>query len=115
VPAPAAAPAPPPPLPATLPEEEPADPALPTPPAEVAETPAEPAPEPVAVGRLRVTSNKRALIYIDGAPVGFTPMDVELAPGSHTVRVMQPGQSDTIQTRAAEIVPGEEQELSFSF
>lgn len=65
----------------------------------------EPLPGPPAAlpGTLKVRSNKRALVWVEDAPPDLTPLEVDLPPGIYTVRAMQPGQPDTLQTREVEV------------
>lgn len=76
---------------------------------------AAPRPAEPVVATLRVRSNKRALVWIDDEPTGLTPLELQIDPGRHTVRAMQPGQPDTAQTREVELGGDAEQRIDFKF
>lgn len=49
-------------------------------------------------GMLRVTADKKgARVYVDGKFMGRVPVDLELAPGAHSVRVALAGHQDVIR------------------
>lgn len=98
----------------------PTDPALPSPgaptpspaPQKAVPSPA-PAPRPhprtapaattpaAAKGTLKIRSNRRVLVYVNGQAIGYTPQDYAVSPGTFTVSAMVPGQPNTKQTRDA--------------
>jgi len=49
-------------------------------------------------GTLKIRSNRRVLVYVNGAAVGYTPQDYTVTPGDHTVTAMVPGQPNSKQT-----------------
>ncbi|MEN0066591.1 MAG: PEGA domain-containing protein [Myxococcota bacterium] len=99
------------PAPLPTPEAAPEEAAVVAAPVE-GEAEADPAPEP---GSLRIRSNKKAWVSIDGKPVGLTPKTVEVPPGPHTITVVQPGQPDTRQTRTVEARSGKTDSVRFAF
>ncbi len=112
VPAPAPAPAPAP-VPVAAPAPAPAPAAAPAP------TPA-PTPKPAATaettGTLNIKSNRRVLVYVNGAPVGYAPTDYKGKPGAYTVSAMVPGQPETKQTKDAKIdAAGANATVNFTF
>ena len=76
-----------------------------------------PAPKVEAVkGVLKIRSNRRVLVYVNGAAVGYTPQDYQGLPGSFSVSAMVPGQPDSKQTRDIEIsAAGAVHAVEFSF
>jgi hypothetical protein len=65
------------------PARRPAPPPEPTP---------EPAPAPVTPGRLLVSATPWGILYVDGRPMGTTPVrDLQVAPGTHVVRITHEG------------------------
>jgi hypothetical protein len=111
-------------------EDEPEAPAveaepLPPPPApqprpQVAPAPAPaPAPQPTAEavkGTLKIRSNRRVLVYVNGAALGYTPQDFQGRPGSFSVSAMLPSQPDSKQTRDITIsAAGAVHAVEFSF
>jgi len=79
-----------------------------------------PAPAPVeeaAAGRgtLRIRSNRKVLIYVDGKAVGYTPKSYKAEPGSRTVSAMLPGQPQSKQTQTLTLKPGATQSVEFTF
>ncbi len=60
-------------------------------------------PDPATVGTLKIRSNRRVLIYVDGKAVGYAPTDYPVTPGSHVVRAMVPGQPTSAQTQEIQV------------
>lgn len=54
-------------------------------------------------GLLRVRSNLKVLVYVDGVQVGMTPQDQTVVAGSHEVSAVIPGQPATRQVRNVEV------------
>jgi hypothetical protein len=55
---------------------------------------------------LKIRSNRRVLVYIDGQASGYTPLEMKVDPGEHAVVAMVPGQPNTKQERAASVAAG---------
>jgi hypothetical protein len=69
-----------------------------------------PKPDPVptaapaaAKGTLKVRSNRRVLVYVNGAAIGYTPQDYKVSPGDYSVSASVPGQPGTKQTKDTSI------------
>jgi hypothetical protein len=118
-PAPLSAPAPasdPAPGPAPAPEPKASVPAAAPAPA----APRRPAPTvaaPISTkGVLKIRSNRRVLVYVDGQASGYTPLEVKVEPGDHEVVAMVPGQPNTKQERDASVrAGGETVAVDFAF
>lgn len=116
--APAQAPAPP-----TEVQEAPPTEAAPSPKPRPKPAPAAtPAPAPAAApapvgtaGRIDIRANERALVYVDGAVKGYTPLTLDLAPGTHEVAVALPGKADSRQVREVAIGADQNDALDFRF
>ena len=104
-PEPAAAPAP---KAAPEPAAAPASKAAPNPPV---------APKPVALfSVIKVRSNRKVLIYVDGKAEGHTPIDVSVGVGAHKVMGMLRGRPDSKQTNSVTIEElGDSPSVSFTF
>ena len=104
-PEPAAAPAP---KAAPEPAAAPAPKAAPEPPV---------APKPVALASvIKVRSNRKVLIYVDGKAEGHTPIDVSVGVGAHQVMGMLRGRPDSKQTNSVTIEElGDSPSVSFTF
>ncbi len=92
--------------------------AAPTPaPAPVAPRRPAPAASQVATkGVLKIRSNRRVLVYVDGQASGYTPLEVKVEPGEHEVVAMVPGQPNTKQERDASVrAGGETVAVDFAF
>jgi len=50
------------------------------------------------LGSLRVGSNLYGSVYVDDVYVGVTPMDHDLPPGSHVVKITRDGCQDIVET-----------------
>jgi hypothetical protein len=80
-------------LPAPTPEPPP--PVVPVPPPEP--------PKAIDKGTLKIRSNRRVLIYVNGQAIGYTPQEFQGPPGTYTVLAMVPGQPNTKQSREVTI------------
>ena len=90
----------------------------PTPRAAPAPRPASPAPkkQEAVKGTLKIRSNRRVLVYVNGAAVGYTPQDLQVSPRDYSVSAMVPGQPGTKQTIDTNVAqPGATQPVEFSF
>jgi hypothetical protein len=68
-------------------------------------------PRVVAPTRLRVTAGApEAAVFVDGAPAGPAPVELDATPGAHEVRVEAPGHAAT--TIVATVVEGRTNEIS---
>lgn len=68
-------------------------------------------PRVVAPTRLRVTADApEAAVFVDGAPAGRAPVELDAAPGAHEVRVEAPGHAST--TIVATVVEGRTNEIA---
>jgi hypothetical protein len=63
----------------------------------------DPKPEAAARGTLKIRSNRRVLVYVNGQAIGYTPQDYKVNPGDYSISAMVPGQPNTKQTRDASI------------
>jgi hypothetical protein len=105
------------PEPAPEPEPEPVAPnrTAPAPP------PPRPAPPPVtapavqSLGTISIRSNRKALIYMDGAAIGLTPKSIKAAVGTRSISAMLPGQPQSKQTKSVDVVGGKTKPVSFTF
>lgn len=75
------------------------------------------APAPVAdLGTLKIRSNRKVLVHVNGKAIGFTPQDYRVAPGDYSVSAMLPGQPDSKQTLDTKIgAAGATVPLDFKF
>ncbi len=102
-------------------DSEEAAPAPSPPPKAAPPRPPRPAPAPspttkAVKGTLKIRSNRRVLVYVNGAAVGYTPQDYAVAPGDYTVSAMVPGQPGTKQTIDASVSKaGAVKAVEFSF
>jgi hypothetical protein len=80
--------------------------AAPAPAPRAAPRPAPAAVQPATKGVLKIRSNRRVLVYIDGQASGYTPLEMKVDPGAHTVVAMVPGQPNTKQERSASVAAG---------
>lgn len=71
--------------------------------------------EPARRAEIKVTSNRRALVVIDGTPQGMTPLQHPVLPGVHRVSVMRPGKPESKQERKVSVGRGEQAWLVFTF
>lgn len=95
-------------------EAVPAAPA-PEPPVQPARRPAAPratAVAPVAddPGRLQVRATRRTLVYVNGQPVGMSPVDIEKPPGVYTVHIVDKGKK--VEQRV-DLESGQERTVDF--
>jgi len=69
-----------------------------------------------AVGAIKITSNRRVLVYVNGSPVGYAPTEYKGKPGTYSISAMVPGQPDTRQTLDAKIEAADSRvTLNFTF
>ncbi len=69
------------------------------------------APRVVAPTRLRVVADvPEAVVFVDGAPAGLAPAELDASPGAHEVRVEAPGHAAT--TIVATVVEGRTNEFA---
>jgi serine/threonine protein kinase len=64
-----------------------------------------PPPPPAAAGKLIISSVPWGTVYLDGRPVGNTPMTGEVPAGGHTIRIMREGFAPF--ERFINVAPGE--------
>lgn len=62
-----------------------------------------------------VRSNQRALVSLDGVPVGFTPVRLHAAPGPHQLVVVLPGRADTRRAETVTFSDATDRELTVVF
>lgn len=115
-----AAPVPAAPTPAPSAEPAPAEPRKPSPSPRAKPTPRPtpaPAPAPAAerVGRVEVTANERALVYVDGEVRGYTPVVLSEAAGERAIRVVIPGQTSTAEERSIRFDPSTDEHIQIQF
>lgn len=66
--------------------------------------------------QLVIRSNRRALVFVDGQPVGHTPISVSASLGSHMVRAALPGQASSMQNKSVDIDRADQQTVvEFTF
>lgn len=65
--------------------------------------------------RITVTSNRRAMISLDGVPHGHAPIDIRVGAGSYTVSAVIPGRVDTEQTKDVSVGRDQTQAIGFVF
>jgi len=77
----------------------------------------EPTPAPTApkVGRVEVTANQRALVYVDGEARGYTPAVLSESEGERTIRVVLPGQASSAQKQTIRFAPTTDEHLQIRF
>lgn len=100
---------------APLPDAPPAPPLEPAPVAEPTPPPPvvpEAAAEP---GTLRIRSNKKVSVYINGDYVGMTPETRDVPAGAYEISVVQPGHPDTRQTQQIDVEAGRTRSVRFRF
>lgn len=68
-----------------------------------------------ATGTLRIRTNVRALVQVDGGTQQYASRPLELSVGTHEIKAFRPGRLDTAQTKTVEIVEGEVATVQFSF
>jgi len=68
-----------------------------------------------AVGTLKIRSNRRVLIKIDGKPKDYSPLDLPVTAGTYRVSAALPGRPDTEQHRDVELGSGSVLPISFTF
>ena len=68
------------------------------------------------MGTIRVTSDKKALIIIDGKQRGYAPglPDIAIKPGAHTVRAVEPSAPDS-RTLQVQVISGQPTTAIFTF
>jgi hypothetical protein len=70
---------------------------------------------PVATGTLKIRSNRRVLVKINGQPRDYSPLDLPTAAGSYTVSAALPGKPETEQTKTVELKAGAVESINFTF
>ncbi|TNE90256.1 MAG: PEGA domain-containing protein [Deltaproteobacteria bacterium] len=65
--------------------------------------------------RITITSNRRAMITLDGTPHGYAPLDIRVAPGQYTITAALPGRAETEQTKQVTVGKGQTQAMGFVF
>ena len=75
----------------------------------------EPEPEPAATGTLKIRSNRRVLIMVNGVAAGYPPLDLQREAGTYQVSAALGGRPETRQTVAVDITTGNVAPVSFNF
>ena len=70
---------------------------------------------PTATGLLKIRSNRRAMIELDGSPRDFSPADLALPPGDHEVSATLPGRPSSRTTRRVLVEVGSPKSVDFVF
>ena len=70
---------------------------------------------PVAKGTLKVRSNRRVLVKINGQPKDYTPLDLPTDSGKYTISAALPGKPDSEQTFTVDLKPGVIEPVNFTF
>lgn len=74
-----------------------------------------PAPSPSATpGHLTLTTQPWTTIYLDGKPLGRTPIKLTLTPGRHDIQLVGQDQR-TRKTLTLDVTAGQQSNLSFTF
>ena len=84
----------------------------------VVKPPPTPRPRPSpAVGSsvLKIRSNRKALVFVNGKAIGYTPKDYPVPPGSYQISAMIPGQAATKQTQSTALQADDATKIRFSF
>lgn len=80
---------------------------------------ASPLPPPPAAamvnGTLKIRSNRRVLVKVNGQPRDYSPVDLPVPSGNYLITVSLPGRPDTEQTREVELEPGSVHPVNFTF
>lgn len=86
-------------------------------PAERKPPPAAPPAEPAKGGNgtVKVRANTRVLVLVDGQVVDYTPLDLPVSAGAHTVSAMLPGRPGSKQDQKVTIKAGKTESVQFSF
>jgi hypothetical protein len=88
-----------------------APPERPRPTSPAAVSPPAPLSAPAEPGRLFVSATPWGTLYLDGRPVGNTPViDLSIPPGSHSIRIARDGFQS--YERIIEVAPGEQVRLT---
>jgi hypothetical protein len=87
----------------------------PTPRPAPAPTPAPVAPAAEEKGTLKIKSNRKVLVYVDGKAVGYAPVNHKIDAGSITVSAMLPGQPQSKQTQTVTVAAGGIAPVEFTF
>ncbi len=74
-----------------------------------------PAPSAPKVGRVEVTANQRALVYVDGEARGYTPAVLSESEGERTIRVVLPGQASSAQKQTIRFTATTDEHLQIRF
>ncbi len=75
----------------------------------------EPASDDEGGTRIEVKANRRVLVFLNGSPKGFAPIEIKLPPGLHKVSAMLPGKPETEQKKEVRVRPGDSPSVEFSF
>lgn len=73
------------------------------------------APDVVRVGRVEVTANKRALVYVDDEVRAYTPVVLSEEAGDRAIRIVIPGQQGTEQKRTVRFAPSTDEHIRITF
>ncbi len=74
-----------------------------------------PASNDANLGTLKVRSNRRVLVMVNGNPVGYPPLDLPKEPGLYRVSASLPGRPDTQQNQQVNLQAGDTSAVEFSF
>ncbi len=72
-------------------------------------------PTDAKLGTLKIRSNRRVLVMVNGNPVGYPPLDLPKEPGLYRVSASLPGRPDTQQTKQVSLNRGSMAAIEFSF
>lgn len=70
---------------------------------------------PLSKGTLKIRSNRRVLVKINGQAKDYTPLDLPADPGKYTVTAALPGKPDSEQTFSIDLKSGSMESVNFSF
>ncbi len=75
------------------------------------------APEAVTpdVGTLKIRSNRRVLVKVNGQPKDYSPLDLPMSSGDYVITAALPGRPDTEQTLTVTLEGGVVEPVNFSF
>lgn len=68
-----------------------------------------------ATGTLKIRSNRRVLVKVNGQPRDYSPLDLPIAPGTYTVSAALPGKPDSEQTVTVTLQSGAIEPVNFTF
>ncbi len=68
-----------------------------------------------ATGTLKIRSNRRVLIKVNGKPRDYSPLDLPIAPGTYTVSAALAGKPESEQTVTVNLQSSAIEPVNFTF